>query len=880
MSPKQMGLLATCSGMALLTAQAFGEDDRLGRFFSRLVTAARNRDRRLLVATLKKLERDEEFLEGQRGGTREAHRLQDALLKACSRCGLVDYADRLFEDMLARARTPTVATAAALLEARRERGDVAACVSLAQRLLAAGVSPGRVSLNIVVGALAEAGRYDEAMEMVAAAAGDAWQCAADVIRYDEEMEMVAAAAAAAGDAWWCATDVISSYNTVIGAAARKGLVEVADRTLQAMLAAAVAPDAITANSLIHARAQARDLKAAQHLFEQVLAGEFYGVDPTRNTFNIGIAAYIKGGDVERGLDLLEELKSRNLEVQADTYNTVLSALCKGCGSRNLEVQADTYNTVLSALCKARQPATAIALFEENVGAGPGLVAPNRVTYNIMLEALRSEGRADEARRLYRAMRDAGVAPDCHTLSALVRVQEDAAGVYRALQSIHRHCLAPNTILMNNAIRALGEHGDAAGACRVFDQMARARLRQDRVSYNSLLHALAQRGQAPRPGTAAPHDRVSYNSLLHALAQRGPAPVWRESVSSKPYKRSALPVAGLDLWPATSNITAPAGPMETRLRPLTGTQATMAVLRLMRDGDGSGSSAPPIGVDAITYTTVLAGVVRAATPLGGARGGQGDAVLGDARGEGEGDAQQGGGWGEGQSAEAWSQRRDACLALLEEAVGAGVAVNGQMCNAVLQGYGADVEGSIELWRTRLRPLLLRGSGGSSSGGSSSGSSGSSSSGSTEDTSSSAQTSSSSAPVLVNLFRGYTGLLYVCGRALRPDAAVKVVYAMAKDGLTLSPEVASAYFNARRATTGEDYASDDAGKGGARSAAETAAAAAAAAAAPATVLGGGGAMGRYLRCQFEELLVIECGGASKKTPPSWTDDLPIKTIRIKW
>jgi pentatricopeptide repeat protein len=81
----------------------------------------------------------------------------------------------------------------------------------------------------------------------------------------------------------------------------------------------------------------------------------------------------------------------------------------------------------------------------------------------------------------------------------VRVQYDTGGIYRVLQAVPTFKLRPSTILLNNAMRALGEHSDAAGACRVFDQMHRAGIQPDRVSYNSLLYALARRGNASKCG---------------------------------------------------------------------------------------------------------------------------------------------------------------------------------------------------------------------------------------------------------------------------------------------------------------------------------------------------------------------------------------------
>ncbi|CAN0556828.1 unnamed protein product, partial [Ectocarpus sp. 8 AP-2014] len=49
---------------------------------------------------------------------------------------------------------------------------------------------------------------------------------------------------------------------------------------------------------------------------------------------------------------------------------------------------------------------------------------------------------------------------------------------------------------------------------------------------------------------------------------------------------------------------------------------------------------------------------------------------------------------------------------------------------------------------------------------------------------------------DLFSAYCGLLYVCGRAQRPDAALKVVFALKKDGIRPSSALSNTYFKARK------------------------------------------------------------------------------------
>lgn len=69
-------------------------------YFFKLLSAARNRDKRLLVSVMKSLGKDTGYLSTQTGADIDSAdhlHIQDVLLKAASRCGLVKLADRLFK---------------------------------------------------------------------------------------------------------------------------------------------------------------------------------------------------------------------------------------------------------------------------------------------------------------------------------------------------------------------------------------------------------------------------------------------------------------------------------------------------------------------------------------------------------------------------------------------------------------------------------------------------------------------------------------------------------------------------------------------------------------------------------------------------------------
>lgn len=90
-------------------------------------------------------------------------------------------------------------------------------------------------------------------------------------------------------------------------------------------------------------------------------------------------------------------------------------------------------------------------------------------------------------------------------------------------------------------------------------------------------------------------------------------------------------------------------------------------------------------------------------------------------------------------------------MFRNATSLGVPADGRFLNAVLRCFGNDIDKALQLWKDEIRPKCL---------------------------SFERQLSSNSKK---NLLAAYNGLLHVCGRALRPDVALRVVYAMNKDGL---------------------------------------------------------------------------------------------------
>jgi len=104
-------------------------------------------------------------------------------------------------------------------------------------------------------------------------------------------------------------------------------------------------------------------------------------------------------------------------------------------------------------------------------------------------------------------------------------------------------------------------------------------------------------------------------------------------------------------------------------------------------------------------------------------------------------------------------------LLERAVQVGVKADGRFLNALFRCFGEDADSAVNAWQTTVRSLCIK--------------------------------DNKRVDLLQrNLDSAYRGLLHVSGRAKRPDLALKIVYAMKKEGLKPSEMSMNCYLAGKR------------------------------------------------------------------------------------
>ena len=109
------------------------------------------------------------------------------------------------------------------------------------------------------------------------------------------------------------------------------------------------------------------------------------------------------------------------------------------------------------------------------------------------------------------------------------------------------------------------------------------------------------------------------------------------------------------------------------------------------------------------------------------------------------------------------RSDRALTLFREAMNqGGVTPDGRFLNAILRCFGDDIEAALAAWKTDIGPAAA----------------------------------SQQRKGNINLQQAYNGLMHVCGRALRPDIATRIAYAMNKAGVEPTEVSLNCYKSGKR------------------------------------------------------------------------------------
>ena len=477
------------------------------------------------------------------------------------------------------------------------------------------------------------------------------------------------------------------------------------------------------------------------------------VAPDRFTIDIMLVPLIRAGRIGDLEALLDEFCKYNSEaVVKQAFSAYLVTLCQKGEVNSARALFETY--VVPSLTKLSD--------DDHGNTLPVSIRPDIRHFNILIDGYRRlaessstsldsedseseegqgrnsrDGRKDErqddrkkkerlaqleGRKLFRLMKDSGIAPDAYTVTSMM-------GLCRSCKELHQLLMmATNNnskeqlmtpAVVRAAISACGRLGDPSSALCLFEKYASTSMNA-RV-WNVLLGALS--------------DGAKHHYFVKNIRGDDKHPIVLDMASCifDDEKREGMGGGERD-W------------VSRALNGLSCTDAVLEILNIMRGYSSDGILAP--FPNSQTYCVAA-------------------------------------------SALQYSKKKpsdpDLAMALFRNATYEGVPADGRFVNAIFRCFGHDIDSAIACWKNEIRKACLA-----------------------------HESRTRNAPVSIhrsmkkNLIAAYNGLLYVCGRALRPDIAVRLAYAMNREGIEPNEVSLNNYLSGKRlqiiidkSINGEDF-----------------------------------------------------------------------------
>lgn len=221
------------------------------------------------------------------------------------------------------------------------------------------------------------------------------------------------------------------------------------------------------------------------------------------TFTAMVSMCIHQQNVDRAMELVEDMRQRNIERNVHTY-TALMNVCIKCG--RLPLALDIYNSMRSMHCM-----------------------PNVVTYNTLVDVYGKLGHWEKAVQVVASMKSEGVEPVLRTYNTLI-IACNMCNQPREALNVCSRLLAdgfiPNSTTYNALISAYGKVGQLDKALDIYQKMLHQNMERSVITYSSVISACEKAGQwetalrifdEMQMDGCAPNT-VTYNSLITACAQ--------------------------------------------------------------------------------------------------------------------------------------------------------------------------------------------------------------------------------------------------------------------------------------------------------------------------------------------------------------------------
>lgn len=210
--------------------------------------------------------------------------------------------------------------------------------------------------------------------------------------------------------------------------------------------------------------------AAEETFRQLPS---LGCRRTALSFNALLSACSAAGDLERMDDLFRSVPAESPEIAPDVVS---------------------YNILIKSMCRRSDLDGAMCLLEtmEERGAEPSLI-----TFNTLLNGFYSHGRFSDAEKIWELMAQKKCQPDVKSFNAKLRglvLGSRTPETAEIVERLRGMGLRPDTFTFNSLIKGHCEAGNLEDARKVFDNLTKNGCRPNRETFETMVPRLCQAGQ--------------------------------------------------------------------------------------------------------------------------------------------------------------------------------------------------------------------------------------------------------------------------------------------------------------------------------------------------------------------------------------------------
>ncbi|OAE34397.1 hypothetical protein AXG93_4875s1160 [Marchantia polymorpha subsp. ruderalis] len=229
-----------------------------------------------------------------------------------------------------------------------------------------------------------------------------------------------------------------------------------------------------------------------------------GHKPTVHSYSMLLSLLISKGQMQEAQSVLKTMEEEGVVPDTICFNTILNGWCslgrleeakavlEQLKDRQYKLTTSTYNTLIKGFGLAGQAAEAMKLLQQMIS--DGVAKPNKVTYNILINAWAKVKNVEQARWVLNLMRTAGFSPDVVTYNTIAKAYAELRRSFeaeRVLEEMQNAYIRPNERTYGIIINSYCETGRPEEGLALLDRMKIDGVRCNLPIYNILIKGFSE-----------------------------------------------------------------------------------------------------------------------------------------------------------------------------------------------------------------------------------------------------------------------------------------------------------------------------------------------------------------------------------------------------